>query len=105
MFEKREISPKTPGWVSRPSRPQRAIIGRSVQAAIVMVGNILCFFKANTVPCKACRADQCQSAYVLGQRRANGRAGGGGGDADHALTATFRYFVGFHSAASRRASA
>src|ERR1700722_12660298 len=70
-----------------------------------MVGNILCFFKANTVPCKACRADQCQSAYVLGQRRANGRAGGGGGDADHALTATFRYFVGFHSAASRRASA
>jgi hypothetical protein len=27
------------------------------------------------------------------------------GDADHALTATFRYFVGFHSRASRCASA
>jgi hypothetical protein len=31
--------------------------------------------------------------------------GGGDGDADHALTATFRYFVGFRSRAIRCASA
>jgi hypothetical protein len=42
---------------------------------------------------------------VLGQRRAYGVVGGGDGDADHALTATFRYFVGFHSRAIRCASA
>ncbi len=30
--------------------------------------------------------------------------GGGDGDADHALTATFRYFVGFHTLAIRCAS-
>ena len=42
---------------------------------------------------------------VLGQRRADGMAGGGG-DADHVLTATFfRYFVAFHSRAIRCASA
>ena len=38
---------------------------------------------------------------VFGHRRADGVVGGGDGDADHALTATFRYFVGFHSRAIR----
>ena len=43
---------------------------------------------------------------VLGQRRADGVAGGGGdGDVDHALTATFRYFSGFQYRVSRSASA
>jgi hypothetical protein len=43
---------------------------------------------------------------VLGQRRADGVAGGGGdGDVDHALTATFRYFSGFQYRVSRCASA
>jgi hypothetical protein len=42
---------------------------------------------------------------VLGQRRADGVLGGGDGDADQALTATLRYFVGFHYRVSRCASA
>ena len=43
---------------------------------------------------------------VLGQRRGDGVVGGfGDGDADHALTATFRYFVDFLPVACRCASA
>jgi hypothetical protein len=38
-------------------------------------------------------------------RGGDGVEGGFDGDADHALTATFRYFVGFHSRAIRCASA
>ena len=45
-----------------------------------------------------------QSRRVLGQRRAEGVAGGGDGDADE-VAATFRYFVGFHPRAIRCASA
>jgi hypothetical protein len=37
--------------------------------------------------------------------RTGGGGGGGDGDYEHAFTATFRYFVGFHSRASRCAPA
>jgi hypothetical protein len=77
-------------------RRLQRVCAKSSQPAIFVALYVLKHGEASLDPCRPQRR-------VLGHRRSDG-VGGGDGDAGRALTATFRYFVGFHSCAIRRAS-